>query len=230
MTVDKSWENFFNTKSTKELLSSIHSYLDNELQHGKIILPLEKDRYKVFQICPFDAIKVVILGQDPYHQLNQANGLAFSVSKGIKIPPSLVNIYKALAAQIPEFQIPNHGDLSEWAKQGVFLLNASLSVEYDKAGSHANIGWQAFTDLVIKEISSKLNHVVFLLWGKHAQSKSALIDNKQHLIIQTSHPSPLSAYQGFLNSQQFKQANSYLIQHGKEPINWKLESNQISLF
>ncbi|RZK50183.1 MAG: uracil-DNA glycosylase [Pedobacter sp.] len=222
MGVSSSWEDFLSQENQQPYMQKIYDFLAHERLSGKLIFPPTENIFKIFELCPLEDIKLVILGQDPYHQIHQAHGLAFSVPSGIKIPPSLANIYKALKNQIPNFQIPNHGDLTEWAQQGVFLLNTSLTVEYSKPGSHSKIGWQTFTNEVIKHISAYQKGIVFLLWGQHAQGKTALIDSTKHLIIKTVHPSPLSAYQGFLSSTQFKEANEYLEKQGKLPINWQL--------
>jgi uracil-DNA glycosylase len=163
---------------------------------------------------------VVIIGQDPYHGQGQAHGLCFSVNKGIAVPPSLQNMYKELKADINGFEIPNHGDLSHWAKQGVLMLNATLTVEKDKAGSHQGKGWEEFTDAVIKAVSTQKENVVFILWGKFAQSKARLIDESKHLILMAAHPSPFSAYNGFFGCKHFSKTNHYLKQHQLPIINW----------
>lgn len=230
MYYDKTWSGFFESDQINSLIHRIDGFLNQEKEKSKVIFPPETEVFRVFHLCKLTEIKVVILGQDPYHQIYQANGLAFSVNKGIKIPPSLINIFKAIKNQFPDFQIPNHGDLLEWAQQGVFLLNSSLTVESGKPGSHSKIGWTDFTDAVVKEISQKLDKVVFLLWGSHAQSKSNLIDDTKHLVLKTSHPSPLSAYQGFLTSNQFLETNIYLKQSGKAQINWQIHNEQFKLF
>jgi uracil-DNA glycosylase len=166
-------------------------------------------------------VKIVILGQDPYHQKHQAMGLAFSVSKDVTIPPSLRNIYKELHEDIG-FQIPNHGDLSKWAKEGVLLLNTTLTVEDSKPGSHKNLGWGKVTDTIIHVVSTHQSHVVFMLWGAHARSKKPLIDTSKHLILKAHHPSPLSAYRGFFGCKHFSKANTYLKIHDKAPVNFEL--------
>lgn len=200
---------------------AIEEYLRKELDQEKIIYPPINQLFSAFNFVEFHDIKVVILGQDPYHGPNEANGLAFSVNNGVKIPPSLRNIYKELATDI-KCDIPIQGDLSAWAKQGVLLLNSVLTVEKDKPSSHANIGWQQFSDRVIQTISEELEHVVFILWGNYAKSKTALIDARKHYIITSPHPSPFSANKGFFGSKPFSKTNDYLLSKKKIVINWEL--------
>ena len=183
------------------------------------IFPLRKDLYRALQLSPLNTVKVVIIGQDPYHGTNQANGLAFSVNKGIKIPPSLRNIYKELEDDLG-IDTPKHGDLTEWAKQGVLLLNSVLTVQKDTPGSHRSLGWEEYTDSVIKEISLQKENLVFILWGKYAEQKRELIDEKKHLLIISPHPSPFSARRGFFGSKPFSKTNTYLREHGISPIDW----------
>lgn len=216
------WKIFLQTESQKPYFSEIYNHLSQEINLNKAIYPTEEERFNAYKLTPLSDIKVVILGQDPYHGPDQANGLAFSVHKGITIPPSLRNIYKELADDIDGFTIPKHGSLESWAKQGVFLLNTALSVEASKAGSHSNIGWQQLTDATIKKINEQCKNVVFILWGGHAQKKRSLIDENKNLIITSAHPSPLSSYRGFFGSKPFSKANKYLIENGKEPINWHI--------
>lgn len=175
--------------------------------------------FEAFNRTPFSKVKVVLLGQDPYHGEGQAHGLCFSVQKGVTPPPSLKNIFKELKSDLNLDQ-PNHGDLSEWADQGVFLLNATLTVRANQAGSHQGKGWETFTDHVIAHLSDKKEHLVFMLWGKFAQSKAQLIDDKKHLVLKAAHPSPFSAHTGFLGCKHFSQCNAYLQQHDLSPINW----------
>ncbi|OYQ70467.1 uracil-DNA glycosylase [Wohlfahrtiimonas chitiniclastica] len=215
-----SWQPFLQSEGKKPYCQHIYAYLNAELNAGKTIYPTEAERYSAYQLTPPDQVKVVILGQDPYHGPNQANGLAFSVHHGIKVPPSLRNIYQELSTDIEGFMPPAHGSLINWAKQGVFLLNTSLSVEAAKAASHAHIGWQQLTDETIRMINQNCEHVVFILWGSHAQKKRTLIDESKHCVIASVHPSPLSAYRGFFGSRPFSKANAYLIAHGKTPIDW----------
>lgn len=175
--------------------------------------------FAAFDSCPFDKVKVVILGQDPYHGPGQANGLCFSVNPGVVFPPSLRNIFKEIHDDTGA-PIPENGDLSRWARQGVFLLNATLTVEAHQAGSHQGKGWETFTDHVIATLSAKREHLVFILWGSYAKSKASLIDQSKHLVLTSVHPSPLSAHHGFFGNHHFSSANAYLEAHGIEPINW----------
>ena len=183
--------------------------------------PKTKNVFKALQLTPFENIKVVILGQDPYHNEGQANGLAFSVPRDIKIPPSLKNIYKELNNDLG-IEIPNHGDLSKWSKEGVLLLNSILTVEPHKPASHRNIGWEEYTDQIIKEINSKKKNIVFILWGNYAQDKGKYIDESKHLVIKSPHPSPFSARRGFFNSKPFSKCNTYLKENRIEEIDWRI--------
>ncbi|MDY0091005.1 MAG: uracil-DNA glycosylase [Flavobacteriaceae bacterium] len=187
------------------------------------VFPLREDLYKAVELTPIDTVKVVIIGQDPYHGIGQANGLAFSVNKGIKIPPSLRNIYKELEDDLG-IETPKHGDLTEWAKQGVLLLNSVLSVQKDTPGSHRALGWEEYTDSEIKKLSLQKENLVFILWGKYAQQKKELIDEKKHLLIVSPHPSPFSARRGFFGSKPFSRTNTYLREHSIPPINWTLST------
>jgi uracil-DNA glycosylase len=195
--------------------------LQSEKEKGMIIFPPGNRIFSAFDQTPFDKVKVVILGQDPYHGMGQAHGLCFSVNDGIQIPPSLQNIFKELKTD-NGFEIPQSGNLSKWANQGVFLLNATLTVRQNEAGSHQKKGWETFTDKVIQHISDQKEHVVFILWGKFAQSKNKLIDTTKHLVLVAAHPSPLSAYNGFLGCKHFSKTNDYLQRNHKEPIDWQL--------
>ncbi|MFP4286406.1 MAG: uracil-DNA glycosylase [Candidatus Izemoplasmataceae bacterium] len=192
----------------------------NVLNQSKVIYPKKEDWFKALSLTPFERVKIVIIGQDPYHQENQAMGLAFSVKKGITIPPSLRNIYKELASDLG-ITPPNHGDLTAWAKEGVLLINTTLTVEQSRPLSHVNLGWERFTDAIILALNQKQTPVVYLLWGKHAQSKSKLISNK-HLVLKAPHPSPLSAHRGFFGCRHFSKANAFLIDKGIEPVNFNL--------
>jgi uracil-DNA glycosylase len=194
-------------------------FVTNERANNQIF-PAEDEVFNAFKI-PISNLKIVILGQDPYHGPNQAHGLAFSVKQGVKPPPSLRNIFKELAQSI-DFSTPDHGDLSQWANQGVFLLNTVLTVRENQAQSHAGHGWEIFTNHVIQYISSNCQTVVFLLWGSNAHQKNCLIDANKHLILKAAHPSPLSAYRGFLGCGHFKAANNYLVSNGISPINWQI--------
>lgn len=184
------------------------------------VYPPAKYIFNAFDLCPFDEVKVVILGQDPYHEPGQAHGLSFSVPEGIPFPPSLQNIFKEIESDMGYAPLRN-GNLERWAKQGVLLLNATLSVQAHQAGSHQNKGWETFTDAVIAQLSKEREHLVFLLWGSYAQRKGAVIDASKHLVLKSVHPSPLSAYRGFFGNHHFSQANAYLAQHGLSPIDWK---------
>ncbi|SNC58946.1 uracil-DNA glycosylase [Sodalis endosymbiont of Henestaris halophilus] len=187
---------------------------------GITIYPSTNDIFNAFRFTELHAVKVVILGQDPYHGPNQAHGLAFSVKPGVTPPPSLVNIYKALANDISGFVMPQHGYLKNWAQQGVLLLNTVLTVEEGKAHSHANLGWENFTDKVMKVLNTQREGIVFLLWGSHAQKKGMVINPTRHHVLKTSHPSPLSAHRGFLSCNHFSQTNALLTQQGEKPIDW----------
>ena len=205
----------------KPYFLELKRFLDNETTLGKVIYPHQNLIFNAFEQCLFEEIKVVIIGQDPYHGTGQANGLAFSVNVGQKIPPSLRNIYKELKDDVG-FEIPTHGDLTAWAKQGVLLLNSVMTVEEGKPGSHQNKGWETFTDTVINKISGENNGIIFLLWGNYAKSKMELIDASKHYVLTAAHPSPLSAYQGFFHCKHFSKTNEYLLQQGKKPISWQL--------
>lgn len=219
--IDKDWDSILHNEFEKPYFKELLVFLNTERKHHQIFPP-ESKLFEALKQTPFDKIKVVILGQDPYHQIGQANGLAFSVPAGIRIPPSLRNIYKELHSDIKGFEIPAHGDLHPWAKQGVLLLNTTLSVRQNSAGSHQNKGWEELTDQIIRKISDLKTGVVFLLWGKFAQQKAALIDKQKHHILCTTHPSPFSAHRGFLGSKPFSKTNELLIKEGKAPIDWKL--------
>lgn len=225
------WTNVLTPVFEYPALKSLEAFLESEKHAGKIIFPPENERFNAFNSTAFDDVKVVILGQDPYHGENQAHGLAFSVLPGNKIPPSLRNIYKELVTDVG-FQAPDHGCLDDWARQGVLLMNAVMSVEQGKANSHQNRGWEVLTDYVIHALSQKSENLVFLLWGSYAQKKESLIDSSKHLILKAPHPSPLSAHRGFLGCRHFSQANGYLISHSKKPIDWQLEtlSPQLTLY
>ncbi|CAM4130844.1 uracil-DNA glycosylase [Vibrio neonatus] len=225
-----SWQDFINTERSKEYFSSLQAFIDAERSCGKVIYPAPQDVFSAFEQTPLETVKVVILGQDPYHGPNQAHGLSFSVLPGNKIPPSLRNIYKELAQDIPEFVTPDHGYLQSWAEQGVLLLNTVLTVEQGQAHSHAKSGWETFTQHAIEYLVSQQQHIVFMLWGAHAQKKGACIDPAKHCVLTSSHPSPLSARRGFLGCQHFSLANQYLEQQGKTGINWQIPSSHPSLF
>ena len=203
----------------KPYMQSLKSFLKDEKAKGKIIYPKGDDIFNAMNTTPFNNVRVVILGQDPYHGEGQAHGLSFSVPNGVKPPPSLMNIYKEIANEYGA-PIPKSGNLTHWAEQGVLLLNATLTVENALAGSHQNKGWEEFTDSIIRIINNEHEHVVFMLWGSYAQKKGAFIDRKKHLVLEAPHPSPLSAHRGFLGCGHFKRANEYLEKNGLPAINW----------
>lgn len=221
--LEASWLEVLSDEFNKDYMLKLKQFLKDEKQAGKIIYPKGTDIFNAFNKTPFNEVKVVILGQDPYHGPNQAHGLSFSVQKNVAVPPSLRNIYKELSTDIPGFTIPNTGNLTQWAEQGVLLLNATLTVQAAMAGSHQKKGWEKFTDTVIKTISDKKEGVVFILWGAYAQSKAVLIDGSKHLIIKSTHPSPLAvSHGGFFGSKPFSKTNAYLEQHGEKPIDWTI--------
>lgn len=219
--IEASWKEKLKDEFNKPYFSNIVNHLKTEREQKKIIYPPGKMIFNAFNSTPFDKVKVLILGQDPYHGPGQAHGLCFSVQPGVPPPPSLVNIFKELQTDIG-MERPKDGDLSKWAAEGVFLLNASLTVRAAEPMSHAKIGWAQFTDAVIKKIAEEKQHVVFLLWGKFAQEKAAFIDASKHCILKAAHPSPLSAHAGFLGCQHFSKTNQYLMDKGIEPVDWKL--------
>jgi uracil-DNA glycosylase len=216
--IEPSWKQVLQPEFEKEYFSNLTQFVRKEY-HTQQIFPPANKIFNAFDLCPFDKTKVVILGQDPYHDINQAHGLCFSVNDGIKTPPSLVNIYKEIANDLG-LKPPSSGNLERWAKQGVLLLNATLTVRAHLAGSHQNKGWEQFTDSVIKTLADKKEHLVFLLWGSYAIKKSAFIDPRKHLVLTSPHPSPLSAHRGFLGNKHFSQTNRYLESKGLGPINW----------
>jgi len=218
--IEKSWKKVLNDTFKKKPFIDLVPFIKEEYSSKKIF-PKGSDIFRAFELCPFDNVKVVIIGQDPYHEEKQANGLAFSVSRSVLNPPSLQNIFKELKNDL-DIDIPKTGELEGWAKQGVLLLNAILTVEAHKAGSHQNMGWEEFTDDVVKKLSKKKENLVFILWGKYAQEKGKSIDSKKHLIIESTHPSPFSAYRGFFGSKPFSKTNEYLKNHNIEEINWEI--------
>jgi len=219
--MEASWKEVLAAEFKKPYFKQVTDHIKTEKEQGKTIYPAGSLIFHAFDTTPFDAVKVVILGQDPYHGPRQAHGLSFSVQKGIPPPPSLVNIFKELHDDVG-IPIPAHGNLESWAQQGVLLLNASLTVRAGEPMSHAKIGWHHFTDAAISKISELKEHVVFMLWGRFAQEKAALIDAKKHLILKSAHPSPLSAKNGFFGNHHFSKANHYLMQHGLDPIDWAI--------
>lgn len=220
---EQTWSSVIGAEKQQPYFMDIMQRVSAERAAGKDIYPPEKDVFSAFRYTPFDQVKVVILGQDPYHGPNQAHGLCFSVQPGIATPPSLLNMYKELKTDIPGFEIPNHGCLSSWTTQGILLLNTVLTVERSKAHSHAKFGWETFTDAVISAINTHREGVIFLLWGAHAQKKGQMIDRQRHHVLTAPHPSPLSAHRGFLGCKHFSQTNQILQQKGLAPINWQPE-------
>jgi uracil-DNA glycosylase len=220
--IEPGWKEILKDEFAKSYFQQIAHHLKTEKAQGKTIFPPGSHIFNAFDSTPFENVKVVILGQDPYHGLRQAHGLCFSVQNGVAPPPSLVNILKELQEDIG-VRVPDHGNLTHWAKQGVFLLNASLTVRSGEPMSHAKIGWATFTDTVIKKISDNKDHVVFMLWGKFAQEKKSLIDESKHLVLKAAHPSPLSAHAGFFGCKHFSKANEFLMKNGVDPVDWSLE-------
>jgi uracil-DNA glycosylase len=219
--IEESWKEALKPEFSKPYFPQIAEFLKTEKQAGKTIYPPGGLIFNAFNTTPFDKVKVVLLGQDPYHGPGQAHGLSFSVQNGVAAPPSLVNIFKELQSDIG-VPIPNHGNLTRWAEQGVLLLNASLTVRANEPMSHARIGWAEFTHAVIDKVSDRRKHIVFLLWGKFAQEKQNLIDESKHLVLKAAHPSPFSADKGFFGSKPFSKTNAYLVRSGIGPIDWKL--------
>ena len=216
--IEESWKQELSDEWSKDYFVRLTNFVRNEYA-TKQIFPPGRQIFAAFNATPFNEVKVVILGQDPYHDVGQANGLCFSVNDGIRFPPSLRNIFQEIHNDIGS-PIPQSGDLTRWAKQGVLLLNATLTVEAHKAASHQRQGWEQFTDEVISHLSNHRQNLVFILWGSYAISKRSLIDPDKHLILTSVHPSPLSAYRGFFGNKHFSKANNYLVEHGKTPITW----------
>ena len=223
MLTDSGWKAHLQEELARPYMQELFHFLEKETNSGKIIFPPQSDIFSAFNLTPFSEVKVVILGQDPYHGQNQAHGLAFSVLPGIKPPPSLVNIFKELKDDMG-LAIPQHGCLKAWAEEGVLLLNNVLTVEESKAASHQNKGWEKFTDKVIELLNAKKENLVFILWGGPAQKKAKHLDQDKHCILKAPHPSPLSVYRGFMGSKPFSQTNAYLTSKGIAPINWSLDS------
>ena len=219
--MEESWKHVLKNEFEKTYFQHIVTFLKAEKATGKIIFPPGPLIFNAFKQTPFDQVKVVILGQDPYHNKNQAHGLSFSVPDGISKPPSLLNILKELRNDLG-IEMPVNGNLQKWANQGVLLLNASLTVRENEPGCHSQIGWLQFTDQVIKKISDEKEGVVFLLWGKFAQQKQSLIDETKHFVLKAAHPSPLSAHNGFFGCKHFSKTNELLMKQHKNPIDWKI--------
>lgn len=219
--IESGWKTALGNEWEKPYFSALTGFVRSEYSRTAVYPPPRRI-FAAFDACPFDDVKVVILGQDPYHEPGQANGLCFSVAEGIPKPPSLCNIFKEMASDLglPDSAIPATGDLSYLARQGVLLLNATLTVEAHRAGSHQGRGWETFTDAAVAALNERRSELVFLLWGSYAIRKGALIDRSRHLVLTSAHPSPLSAYRGFFGNRHFSQANNYLISKGKKPIVW----------
>lgn len=211
------WKDVFKSIREESDFSELETELEQRYENGKVFPPRDQI-YTAFELTPFENVRVVILGQDPYHGEHQSHGLAFSVNEGIKIPPSLRNIYKELESDLGI--VREGGSLKDWATEGVLLLNTVLTVDAHEANSHRKLGWQPFTDGIIKHVSDDLENVVFILWGKPAQQKEKLIDTDKHLVIKSTHPSPLSAHRGFFGTKPFSRTNDYLEEHGRKPVDW----------
>lgn len=216
------WQTFIREQAALAYFQSLTAFVDAERQSGKAIYPPEDEVFNAFTLTPLDKVRVVLIGQDPYHGPDQAHGLCFSVKPGIKPPPSLANMYKELATDIPGFTIPKHGDLTTWAEQGVLMLNTVLTVEQGKAHSHAKAGWEIFTTAVLALLNQQAQPIIFVLWGSHAIKKGLLINASQHTVLTGPHPSPLSAYRGFFGCGHFSAINKLLISRKQAPIDWQV--------
>ncbi len=217
--IEPSWKKVLKGEFDKEYFENLTQFVKEEYLTSTVYPP-PKFIFRAFELTPFDQVKVVILGQDPYHGRGQANGLCFAVNRGIRLPPSVQNIYKEIKTDLGHPAKYQDGDLEEWARQGVLLLNATLTVSEKSPGSHQKKGWEEFTDAVIKTLSNQKEHLVFILWGAYAQKKGTVIDDSKHLVIKSAHPSPFSAFSGFFDSQPFSQCNNYLSLFGEEEIDW----------
>jgi uracil-DNA glycosylase len=216
--IEPSWKEHLAPEFEKPYFKELTAFVKKEYEN-KTVYPPPKEIFRAFDLCPFDNVKVVILGQDPYHGPKQANGLAFAVHEGIRTPPSLQNIFKEIESDL-KYPVSHDGDLSRWAKQGVLLLNATLTVRAGAAGSHQHVGWEQFTDAAIAALSREREHLVFMLWGNYAKQKGAVIDRTHHLVLEAAHPSPFAADKGFFGCKHFSKANAYLADHGEKPIDW----------
>ena len=225
--LEESWKNALSAEFSSSYMDQLKAFLLEEKQNGKTIFPRGPEYFRALDLTPLSAVKVVILGQDPYHGLGQAHGLCFSVQPGIRTPPSLVNIYKEMQTDL-DIPPARHGFLESWAKQGVLLLNSVLTVEESRAASHQGKGWERFTDAVIRTVNDECENIVFILWGAYAQKKAGFVDTARHLVLKSAHPSPLSAHNGFLGSRPFSKANAYLQAHGRAPIDWALPENPVA--
>ncbi|XGC80517.1 uracil-DNA glycosylase [Bdellovibrio bacteriovorus] len=221
--LDSSWKKRLHGEFATEKMQKLKTFLATEYEAGKIIYPQNDEYFAALNLTPFDKVKVVIVGQDPYHGPGQAHGLSFSVRDGVRFPPSLQNIFKELRNDLG-IELPQSGSLVKWAKQGVLLLNAVLTVEDGKAAAHQGKGWEEFTDKIIHALNEEREHIVFILWGSYAQKKGSFIDRTKHLVIETVHPSPLSAHRGFFGTKPFSKANDYLRSHGIPAVDWDLNS------
>jgi uracil-DNA glycosylase len=219
--LEESWRQALAPEFEDPYMSELRRFLMEEKSAGKRIFPKGSEYFRALDLTPLDKLKVVILGQDPYHGLGQAHGLCFSVQPGVRIPPSLVNIYKELQSDLG-IAPARHGFLEHWARQGVLLLNSVLTVEEARAASHQGKGWERFTDAVIRVVNERCDGVVFLLWGSYAQKKASFVDQTRHLVLRSPHPSPLSAHNGFFGSGHFSKTNAFLVSKGKEPVDWEL--------
>jgi uracil-DNA glycosylase len=219
---DKTWKRLLADQWDRPYMKELQSFLVREKTLGKVLYPQEQDLFSSLNLTPFDRVKVVIIGQDPYHGPNQAHGLSFSVQDGVKIPPSLKNIFKELEDDL-KIHSPTHGCLKSWASQGVLLLNNVLTVEAGVAAAHSGKGWEIFTDQIIKLLNEHKENLVFILWGSPAQKKASKVDTQKHFIIQSPHPSPLSSYRGFFGSKPFSKTNDYLVSKGLAPISWEIK-------
>ncbi|KYG70511.1 uracil-DNA glycosylase [Bdellovibrio bacteriovorus] len=219
--LDSSWKRRLQSEFDSERMKTLREFLVQEYKKGKTIYPRGEEWFAAMNLTPFDKVKVVIVGQDPYHGPGQAHGLCFSVREGVRFPPSLQNIFKELNSDLG-LQIPKSGCLTKWAEQGVLLLNAVLTVEDGKAAAHQKKGWEEFTDKIIHLLNEEREHLVFILWGSYAQKKAAFVDRKKHLVIEAVHPSPLSAHRGFFGTKPFSKTNAYLRSHGIPEIDWSL--------
>ncbi|MDB5265911.1 MAG: Uracil-DNA glycosylase [Parcubacteria group bacterium] len=217
--IESSWKKHLKDEFEKPYFKELTEFVKKEYEKGSVY-PAPKNIFRAFELTPFDEVKVVILGQDPYHGPKQAIGLSFAVNEGVRNPPSLQNIFKEIESDFSTPMVHTGGDLSRWAEQGVLLLNATLTVRAATAGSHQGKGWEEFTDAVIQKLSDEREHLVFILWGNYARAKGARIDRTKHLVIESAHPSPFSAYNGFFGSKPFSKANAYLKAHGEKPIDW----------
>ncbi|WP_413710106.1 uracil-DNA glycosylase [Rhizobium sp. Rhizsp82] len=222
--LEDSWKAALASEFSSPYMQQLKAFLQAQKQAGKHIFPKGSEYFRALDLTPLADVKVVILGQDPYHGLGQAHGLCFSVRPGVRIPPSLVNIYKEMESDLG-IERARHGFLEHWAKQGVLLLNSVLTVEESQAASHQGKGWEQFTDAVIRRVNEECQNVVFILWGSYAQRKAAFVDTSRHLVLKAPHPSPLSAHNGFFGSKPFSKTNAYLQSHGRTPIDWALPPN-----